>query len=75
MQCMEDTDNPRKCHLHREDYLECLHHRKEVMQQRADQIFHSVIGRPQHLILSGMSQQLSDVFMNGAAVCTSESDI
>ena len=30
LQCMSDTDNPRKCHSYREDYLECLHHRKEV---------------------------------------------
>ncbi len=29
---MEDTDDPRKCHAYREDYLECLHHRKEVIQ-------------------------------------------
>ena len=27
---MEETDNPAKCNLLREDYLECLHHRKEV---------------------------------------------
>ena len=30
LQCMSDTDDPRKCHSYREDYLECLHHRKEV---------------------------------------------
>ncbi len=30
VQCMETTDDPRKCFAYREDYLECLHHRKEV---------------------------------------------
>ena len=29
-QCMETTDDPKKCFAFREDYLECLHHRKEV---------------------------------------------
>lgn len=27
---MRDTDNPAKCRELRDDYLECLHHRKEV---------------------------------------------
>lgn len=27
---MNDTEDPKKCHSFREDYLECLHHRKEV---------------------------------------------
>ncbi|EIE25824.1 fiber protein Fb14 [Coccomyxa subellipsoidea C-169] len=35
--CMEDTDDPRKCHAYREDYLECLHHRKEFA--RLNQIY------------------------------------
>ena len=30
LQCMRDTDNPAKCRELRDDYLECLHHRKEV---------------------------------------------
>lgn len=30
LQCMATTDNPRECYSKREDYLECLHHRKEV---------------------------------------------
>ena len=25
-----ETDNPYKCDLLKEDYIECLHHRKEV---------------------------------------------
>ena len=29
-ECMSKTDDPRKCNDYREDYLECLHHRKEV---------------------------------------------
>ena len=29
-QCMRETDDPRKCKAKRDDYLECLHHRKEV---------------------------------------------
>lgn len=29
---MADTDDPRKCFEAREDYFECLHHRKEVRQ-------------------------------------------
>ncbi|KAM7458486.1 hypothetical protein BLSTO_00752 [Blastocystis sp. subtype 1] len=27
--CMVNTDNPYKCDLLKEDYIECLHHRKE----------------------------------------------
>lgn len=27
---MSETDNPNKCTDVRDDYLECLHHRKEV---------------------------------------------
>ena len=30
VQCMAETDNPNKCIEQREDYFECLHHRKEV---------------------------------------------
>ena len=26
-----NTDNPYKCDLMKEDYIECLHHRKEVV--------------------------------------------
>ena len=29
-QCVRATDDPRKCKEKRDDYLECLHHRKEV---------------------------------------------
>lgn len=29
-QCIRDTDDPRKCKALRDDYLECLHHRKEI---------------------------------------------
>eukprot|EP00873_Tetraselmis_striata_P034514 jgi/Tetstr1/454778/TSEL_041661.t1 len=28
--CMEETDNPAACRMLREDYMECLHHRKEM---------------------------------------------
>eukprot|EP00690_Seculamonas_sp_ecuadoriensis_P001321 EC814525.1.p5 GENE.EC814525.1~~EC814525.1.p5 ORF type:complete len:75 (-),score=25.12 EC814525.1:356-580(-) len=28
--CMSDADTPAKCTLQREDYLECLHHKKEL---------------------------------------------
>ena len=30
LQCISKTDDPRKCAALRDDYLECLHHRKEV---------------------------------------------
>jgi len=30
MQCMSTTDAPYKCRELRDDYLECLHHRKEA---------------------------------------------
>ncbi len=37
-ECMSKTDDPKKCKDFRDDYLECLHHRKEVraaaVQQR-----------------------------------------
>eukprot|EP00192_Tetraselmis_astigmatica_P023475 CAMPEP_0117668854 /NCGR_PEP_ID=MMETSP0804-20121206/11789_1 /TAXON_ID=1074897 /ORGANISM="Tetraselmis astigmatica, Strain CCMP880" /LENGTH=74 /DNA_ID=CAMNT_0005476809 /DNA_START=116 /DNA_END=340 /DNA_ORIENTATION=+ len=33
--CMEETDNPLKCNLLKEDYLECLHHRKEFARMSA----------------------------------------
>lgn len=29
-ECMSKADDPKKCSDYREDYLECLHHRKEV---------------------------------------------
>lgn len=29
-QCISKTDDPNKCVEIRDDYLECLHHRKEV---------------------------------------------
>lgn len=29
-QCMSKTDDPVKCRALRDDYLECLHHRREV---------------------------------------------
>lgn len=29
-ECMSKTDDPKKCADFRDDYLECLHHRKEV---------------------------------------------
>ena len=33
-QCMSTTDAPYKCRELRDDYLECLHHRKEVCKQK-----------------------------------------
>lgn len=30
-QCMSKTDDPAKCRALRDDYLECLHHRREVL--------------------------------------------
>lgn len=36
-QCMRETDDPRKCKERRDDYLECLHHRKEVSGARRGQ--------------------------------------
>ena len=27
--CMKDAEDPRKCDMLKEDYLECLHHNKE----------------------------------------------
>jgi hypothetical protein len=29
-QCMSTASEPQKCFAKREDYMECLHHRKEV---------------------------------------------
>ena len=34
-QCIRDTDDPRKCKALRDDYLECLHHRKEIARLNA----------------------------------------
>jgi hypothetical protein len=34
LQCMAEADDPRNCFEKREDYLECLHHRKEVRAPR-----------------------------------------
>lgn len=28
--CMNNTDNPNECKFKRDDYKECLHHKKEV---------------------------------------------
>lgn len=33
-ECMSKTDSPKECRDFREDYLECLHHRKEVRRER-----------------------------------------
>eukprot|EP00884_Botryococcus_braunii_P022576 jgi/Botrbrau1/9001/Bobra.0148s0104.1 len=32
-ECMSTTDDPKKCAWKREDYLECLHHRKEFTRR------------------------------------------
>jgi len=32
---MEETDNPLKCDALKEDYFECLHHRKEFARMSA----------------------------------------
>mmetsp|Transcript_8515 Transcript_8515/g.9706 ORF Transcript_8515/g.9706 Transcript_8515/m.9706 type:complete len:84 (+) Transcript_8515:264-515(+) len=32
-QCMIHTENPRECNLLREDYFECLHHKKEFTRR------------------------------------------
>jgi hypothetical protein len=29
-ECLSKTDDPKLCRDYRDDYLECLHHRKEV---------------------------------------------
>lgn len=34
-QCMSETDDPHKCRELRDDYLECLHHRKEFTRINA----------------------------------------
>lgn len=34
-QCVRATDDPRKCKEKRDDYLECLHHRKEFTRLNA----------------------------------------
>lgn len=31
-ECMSKTDDPKSCKDFRDDYLECLHHRKEVRE-------------------------------------------
>jgi hypothetical protein len=36
-ECMSKTDDPKKCADYRDDYLECLHHRKEVRWSFATQ--------------------------------------
>ncbi|KAG5637669.1 hypothetical protein H0H81_003637 [Sphagnurus paluster] len=35
--CYAQTDNPRECRPQSEDYLECLHHPKEVARAKAVQ--------------------------------------
>lgn len=40
VQCMAETDNPNKCIEQREDYFECLHHRKEVRSSLAQAVAH-----------------------------------
>ena len=35
LQCVATTDDPRKCQAKRDDYLECLHHRKEARYRAA----------------------------------------
>ncbi|KAK3235722.1 hypothetical protein CYMTET_54095 [Cymbomonas tetramitiformis] len=34
-ECMSTTDNPKLCAEKREDYFECLHHRKEITRINA----------------------------------------
>lgn len=33
-ECMKDADTPADCFDNREDYIECLHHRKEISRMR-----------------------------------------
>lgn len=33
--CMADADHPKQCKDFRDDYLECLHHRKEFARLNA----------------------------------------
>jgi len=39
LQCMAEADDPRNCFEKREDYLECLHHRKEVRAPCQTEVF------------------------------------
>jgi NADH dehydrogenase (ubiquinone) Fe-S protein 5 len=34
-QCMSEADSPKQCKDYRDDYLECLHHRKEFAKMNA----------------------------------------
>ncbi|RDB27905.1 hypothetical protein Hypma_002186 [Hypsizygus marmoreus] len=37
LQCYAQTDNPRECRPQSDDYLECLHHPKEIARAKAVQ--------------------------------------
>ena len=37
-ECMSHADEPKACTLQREDYFECLHHRKEFARLNAIQL-------------------------------------
>jgi len=38
-ECMSKVDDPKSCRDYRDDYLECLHHRKEVRPSSSRAIF------------------------------------
>ncbi|KAF8137464.1 hypothetical protein EV363DRAFT_1581078 [Boletus edulis] len=62
--CYAQVDAPQECKLQAEDYLECLHHRKEIA--RANAVKAEFIKQAEHQAKEG--RKASDVLAEGVIV-------
>lgn len=66
-ECMSKTDDPKKCVDFRTDYIECLHHRKEVRGQAPGR---AMAGHQQRLvILLQLAVQPANTSLCRASLC------
>jgi len=59
--CYAQTDNPKECSPQAEDYLECLHHTKEIARAKA--IKEEFVKKVQHQAAEG--RKIADVLADG----------
>ncbi|TCD62767.1 hypothetical protein EIP91_006439, partial [Steccherinum ochraceum] len=62
--CYASTDNPSQCRVQADDYLECLHHKKEIA--RANAVKAEFIKRAEHQALEG--RKTADILADGVIV-------
>ncbi|KAF8504786.1 hypothetical protein F5888DRAFT_1658587 [Russula emetica] len=59
--CYAQTDNPKECNPQAEDYLECLHHTKEIARAKA--VKEEFVKKVQHQATE--SRKIADVLADG----------